>query len=93
MSKNYNAELELSVISINHGGRADIDNHNEIKNCKSSVEAAMSSSRMTHFFKAGHSDEDLLFLRKKLLLCITMLFTSFSSCRCNLLATFKKFWT
>jgi len=91
MSKNYYAELELSVISISHGRRADIDKHFEIKNRKSSVEAAMSPSRMAYFFKAGHSDEDLLFLRNKLLLCITMLFTSFSRSHCNLLATFKHF--
>jgi len=30
MSKNYYAELELSVISISHGRRADIDKHFEI---------------------------------------------------------------
>jgi len=34
----------------------------------------MSSSRMTYFFKAGHSDEDLLLTEKEGTLCITMLF-------------------
>jgi len=47
----------LSVFSFSHGGRSDIDNHLETKKHKSSVEAAMSSFRMTHFFKTAHSDE------------------------------------
>ena len=65
MSKNYYAELDLSVISINHGGRSDIDNHLETTKQKSSVEAAMSSSRVTHLFKADHSDESPLLAAKE----------------------------
>jgi len=34
----------------------------------------MSSSRVTHFFKAAHSDESLL-LAAKATLCVTLLFT------------------
>jgi len=45
------------VFSFSHGGLSDIDNHLETKKHKSSVEAAMSSSRVTYFFKSAHSDE------------------------------------
>ena len=67
MSKNYHAGLELCVIPISHGGRSGIDNHLETKNTlhKFSVEAAMSSSRVTHLFKAVHSDESLLLAAKE----------------------------
>jgi len=57
--------LELSVFSISHGERSDIDNHLETEKHKSSVEAAMSSSRVTRFFKTAHSDESLLLAAKK----------------------------
>jgi len=49
LSKNYCAELKLPVSLISHGGRSDIDNHLETKKHKSSVEAEMSSSPVTHF--------------------------------------------
>jgi len=63
--KNYCGELELSVFSIGHGGRSDIDNHLEAKKDKFSVETAMSSSRVTHFFKAAHFNESLLLAAKE----------------------------
>jgi len=60
LSKNYCAELKLSVFSISHGGRSDIYNYLETKKHKSSVEAAMPSSHVKHFFKAAHSDDSPL---------------------------------
>jgi len=36
----------------------------------------MSSSRVTHFFKTAHSDEDLLLAAKEAIWCITILFTN-----------------
>jgi len=65
LSENYCVELKLSVSSISHGGRSDIDNHLGTKKHKSSVEAPMSSFRVTHFFKAAHSDESLLLAAKE----------------------------
>jgi len=65
LSENFCVELELSVFLISHGGRSDIDKRLEIKKHKSSVEAAMSSSRVTHFFKAAHSDESPLSAAKE----------------------------
>ena len=53
MSENYCVSLELSVFSINHGGRSDIDNQFGNQKHKSSVVAAMLSSRVTHFFKTS----------------------------------------
>jgi len=50
------AELERSVLLISHGGRSDIDNHLETKKHKSSVEAVLPSSRVTHIFKAAQSN-------------------------------------
>jgi len=93
LSKSYCAELELSVFVISHGGRSDIDNHLEIKKHKSSLEAAMSLSRVTHYFKAAHSDESLLLAVKE----VTSVYhaaiyrQSFKSSDCNLQAIFKTF--
>jgi len=86
LSKNYYAELELSIISISHGGRSDIDNHLETKKHKSSVEAAVWSSRVSHFFKAGHSDESLLLAAKKATIVYHNAINgqSFRSSDCNL---------
>jgi len=48
----------------------------ETKKHKSSAEAEMSSSRLTHFFKAAHSDEFLLLAAKEaIILRIMLLFT------------------
>jgi len=93
LSKNYWAELELSVFSISHGGRSDIDNHLETKKQKSSVEAALSSSRLTHFFKAAHSDESLLLAAKEATFVYhaAIYGQSFKSSDYNLQASLKKF--
>ena len=63
MSENYCVSLELSVFSINHGGRSDIDNQFGNQKHKSSVVAAMSSSRVTHLFRA--SDKPLILAAKE----------------------------
>jgi len=53
----------------------------------------MPSSRVTHFFKAGHSDEHLLLAAK----VATFVYhdaiygQSFRSSHCNLLVSFKNF--
>jgi len=93
LSKNYWAELELSVFSISHGGRSDIDNHLETKKQKSSVEAALSSSRLTHFFKAAHSDESLLLAAKEATFVYhaAIYGQSFKSSDYNLQASLKNF--
>jgi len=95
LSKNYLAELELSVFSISHGGRSDIDKHLETKKLKSSVEAVMSSSRVTHFFKAARSDELLLLAAKKATFVYhaAIYGQSFKNSDYNLQAGFEKFWT
>ena len=62
MSENYCVSIELSVFSINHGERSDIDNLFGNQKHKSVV-AAMSSSRVTHFFKA--SDKSLILAAKE----------------------------
>ena len=54
-----------SIFSISHGGHSDIKGHLETKKHKSSLEAVMSSSRVTNFFKAASSDESLLLAAKK----------------------------
>jgi len=95
LSKNYCAELQLSVFSISYGGRSDIDYHLETKKQNSSVEAAMSSTLVTHFFKAADSDEPLLFAAKDAT-CVYHAATygqSFKSADCNLSANFKFFRT
>ena len=54
-----------SVFSINHGGRSDIDNDWEPQKHKFSVETAIFSTRVTHFFKTAYSDEPLLLAAKE----------------------------
>ena len=54
-----------SVFLISHGRRSDIKDHLETKKHKSSLEAIMSSSRVTNFFKAVSSDESLLLTAKE----------------------------
>ena len=54
-----------SVFLISHGGCSDIKDHLETKKHKSSLEAVMSSSRVTNFFKVAFSDESLLLAAKE----------------------------
>jgi len=53
----------------------------------------MSWSRVTHFFKAAHSDEDLLLAAKEAtFVCHDVVYgESFRSSHCNLLVSFKLF--
>ena len=53
------------VFPISHGGCLDSDSHLKTKKHNSSVEAAVSSSRVTHFFETAHSDESLHLEAKK----------------------------
>ena len=54
-----------SVFSITRGGRLGIKDHLETKKYKSSLEAVMSSSHATTFFKAASSVESLLLAAKE----------------------------
>ena len=54
-----------SVFLISHNGRSDIKDHLDTKKHKSSLEAVMSSSGVTNFFKAASSDESLLLAEKE----------------------------
>jgi len=58
LSKNYCAEVEYYLFfQLAMAGVQILTTTRKPKKHKSSVEAAMSSFRVTHFFKTAHSDE------------------------------------